>query len=88
MTKESNEALILIIVKGGLIQKIISDKNCDVLIIDYDTEGADDYQKIPQSDGSFEDGRLYTFTPQINKEEVDKLWKLFWDNTLWNYEKQ
>jgi len=82
MTKESNEALILIVVKGGLIQRIISDKNCDVLIIDYDTEGADDYQKIPQSDGSFEDGRLYTFRPVVDKDTAEKYWRYFWDNTL------
>jgi len=53
-TTGDNKPRIVINVEGGLVQAVLSDVPCELVKIDYDTEGADleDLKQLDQGDGS------------------------------------
>jgi len=59
--------MLIITCEGGLVQSVNSDDPAligqEVVIVDYDAEGSDDYVEIPQGDGTTADAC-------INKTEV------------------
>jgi len=68
---------LAVVMKGGLIQSIVSDLPeqvlpLEVMVIDYDTDGADDddISLVPQGDGT-EDVRAYARLEQVTKAGID-----------------
>jgi hypothetical protein len=69
---------IVIVMDGGLVQDILSDKECNVVIVDYDTDGVDekDLTAIEQRDGKFENAYLTRFEVEINKNRTKYFHKI------------
>jgi len=51
--------MLIITCEGGLVQSVNSDDPTligqEVVIVDYDAEGSDDYVEVPQGDGATSD---------------------------------
>lgn len=64
---------MVITMEGGIIQDIIADNECDILIVDYDTEGADtrDLTSVQQYDGKFEDAYIIPMGADIQNDRID-----------------
>lgn len=54
-------ATIIIALDGGLVQSVITDKEVEVIVIDYDIDGLeeDELTLIPQGDGKMENAYVY-----------------------------
>jgi hypothetical protein len=68
--------MLIITCDGGLVQSVNSDDPAligqEVVIVDYDAEGSDDYVEIPQGDGTTADAcvhkkRIYSSATHIVK---------------------
>lgn len=72
---------IVIVMDGGLIQEIMSDRLCNVMIIDHDTDGADysGIKDVPQMDGSTKE--CYVSLPEItySTSRVNSLYEELFD---------
>ena len=68
---------ILITIEGGLIQDALADADCEILIIDYDTEGVDeaDLTPVPQGDGKTIDAIIQRGSVDINAQEVNRCYE-------------
>ena len=53
------ENKILVMVSGGIVTCVMSNRKAEVTVIDYDVEDAPDTYKIPQTDGKTEDAYVY-----------------------------
>lgn len=47
---EPNKPRLVIVMEGGVIQSVVADKPVDVMVVDYDTDGADParLRSVPQ----------------------------------------
>lgn len=73
-TEEQNAPRVAIIMDGGIVQNVLASKHMDIVIIDYDTDGADpnDLTEIfPETFGFFQ-----TFEPELNSPDLDALSKV------------
>jgi hypothetical protein len=67
---------LAIVLEGGLVQDVLTANPKmfgDVVVIDYDTEGADDDEitKVPQGKGKCKDCDAIVHLPEIGKPKID-----------------
>lgn len=69
---------VVVVCDGGLVQDVLTDRPCDVAVLDYDKDGIgeDDLIDIPQDDGTTEKGRLYRESPEVNPKATIALMEL------------
>lgn len=69
---------IFINIEGGLIQSVVSDFPCDIVKIDYDTEGAtaeDGVLDFDQDDGTTSEAFISMGSATVDAAEVDRVFK-------------
>lgn len=69
---------IVIIMDGGLIQDVITDQEeAEVLIIDYDIEGADedDLKSTQSSDGTVDKAWVSNYPSSVSPKDVNRYWR-------------
>ncbi|MCC2248941.1 hypothetical protein JUJ52_03080 [Virgibacillus sp. AGTR] len=64
---------IAVIVEGGVVQNVLSNQeNVDIVIVDYDTEGADEEETT-----TVLENEAYVYggitKPEVNKKEIDQI---------------
>jgi len=78
MEVEPGDPQVLIVMEGGLVQEVITSVDCDVVKIDYDTNGCDQDDEviynIPQGGGKTAKGFLSYFDSAINMEPINRVW--------------
>lgn len=59
---------IAVIIEGGNVSQVLSDSDVEVLLVDYDTEGAepDELTSVPQGDLPPDDAHVVS--PQVDKD--------------------
>ncbi|MNP09310.1 hypothetical protein D3C76_1014120 [compost metagenome] len=69
---------IVIVLEGGLVQNIVAEEPVEVLVIDYDAEGADEDEitAVPQDNGGTADAVLSLREVEVNPTEVAELFAL------------
>lgn len=71
----TTKPIIGIIVRGGLVAGVISDDparvDCDVFVIDYDTEGSDEHELIAIGQGDGTTAEAYAFATEITQAAID-----------------
>jgi hypothetical protein len=67
---------ILITVEGGIVQNVCSDKDCDIVIMDFDCEGSDRYKEVKvYNSRSKYTCNIYKESPEVTKELVEHYFK-------------
>jgi hypothetical protein len=62
---------VVISICGGIIQTVIADKECEIITIDFDTDGSDETDKIELSSGRKVDAFIANTIVKKNKKEVN-----------------
>jgi hypothetical protein len=71
----------LIIMEGGVVQNVVTDHPLRLIEVEYDLDGLDetaesDLRAIPQDTGAPRSGLADWTSPEVNPDEVDRLWPL------------
>lgn len=68
---------IVVVVEGGLVRTVLSNKDVDVLICDYDVDGTPEHELTfnPYGDSAF----MHTLDCETSPETVDSFFRCFWD---------
>lgn len=64
---------LVVVIEGGSVSAVISDKALDVGVISYDYDKGDDLVQIPQAQGVFADGKAYTLSAEVDRARADEL---------------
>jgi hypothetical protein len=64
---------VLVRLEGGCVQGVVADDMCDVIVVDYDSEGADedDLTPVPQSNGRTEFAVVGVWYPMVDPQFID-----------------
>jgi hypothetical protein len=63
---------VVVIIEGGVVQNIIvDDENINVVVVDYDTDGADETELVKTHHGDMA-FVMSGVSKEVNKEEADK----------------
>lgn len=74
----SKKPRVIVTIEGGVVTSILSDVEIDTIVVDYDTDGADenDLKEIPQgTQGPVEDA--YVYEGEINEHTPEKVEQIF-----------
>lgn len=66
---------IYIKISGGRVQGTVADIPCDIEILDYDIDGAEDDElyAVPEKDGEIDDCIVYSEQPLVDPEYCDAI---------------
>lgn len=73
---------IIVHIEGGLVQSVLASREIDLIIYDYDTDGAEeeDLKLVPQTDGGDEEAYVYIGEyVQVDPQRVNELFKALKD---------
>lgn len=65
---------IIIVCNGGLVQNVVASEPVEVMLIDYDTEGAceGDTVLMPQKNGGVSEAYVSGYWTELNAEEAER----------------
>jgi len=75
MTTKKQIPRVILFIEGGVLHWACSDREVQVMLVDKDVEGCDDYREITHPNGDSEECRVSLISMNISRKETAHYWK-------------
>ncbi len=70
---------VILFTEGGVLHWVCSDRKVNVMLVDKDVEGCDDYRQIIHPDGQSEDCHVALVSEDVSSKVTAHYWKQLWE---------